>query len=189
MSLLRRQGAVFDLSIEGADSLVRPLLTEAGGHRFQRIPPTERRGRVQSSSTTVSVFEILSEQEFKLLDRDIKIFTTTAGGPGGQHQNKTQSAVVMRHLPTGIEASSSERCQHQNKRIARAVLEARVAAMLSRQHSDDQNAKRRAQAGLGERADKIRTYREQDDTACDHRSNAKTRYSEIKKGRLERLFQ
>ncbi len=123
----RRPGAVFELYLDGREDLIRPLLFEAGGHRFQRVPPTERRGRVQTSTITVSAFEILPEQQYKLRDQDIKIFTTTAGGPGGQHQNKTQSAVVMRHIPTGIEASSSERCQHQNKRIARAVLEARVA--------------------------------------------------------------
>lgn len=74
---------------------MRPLLSEAGGHRYRCVPPTERRGRVQTSTVTVSAIEALAEQSHCLQDRDIKIFTTTDGGPGGQHQNKTQSAVIM----------------------------------------------------------------------------------------------
>jgi peptide chain release factor 1 len=123
-----------------------------------------------------------------LRDQDIKTFTTTAGGPGGQHQNKTQSAVVMRHLPTGIEASSSERCQHQNKRIARAVLEGRVASLLSKQHQDNQTNNRRAQIGTGEDATKIRTYREKDDLVLDGRNGKKARLSDVIKGNLEKIL-
>lgn len=157
------------------------MLSEAGGHRYQRIPPTERKGRVQTSTVTVSAIEVLAEESYCLQERDIKVFTTTAGGPGGQHQNKTMSAVVLRHIPTGIEASSSERCQHQNKRIARAVLESRVADRYRQADLDGKNSSRKAQIGSGERGDKIRTYRQQDDTVIDHRSGRKTRFSRFAK--------
>lgn len=173
--------------MEGEEGAVRPLLTEAGGHRWQRVPPTERKGRVQTSTVTVSVVELLLGQQFTLRDQDIKVFTTTAGGPGGQHQNKTRSAVVMRHLPTGIEASASARCQHQNRRQARAVLESRVAELMTRRQSESENARRREQLGTGERGDKIRTYREQDDQVVDHRTGAKCRLSDVRKGQIERL--
>lgn len=85
---------------------------------------------------------------------------------------------------TGIEASSSERCQHQNKRIARAVLEARVAERYRQAILDGKNSSRKAQIGSGERGDKIRTYRQQDDTVIDHRSGHKTRYAKFSKGIL-----
>lgn len=181
----RRLGAVFDLVLDGEDELVRPLLQEGGGHRWQRVPPTERKGRVQTSTVTVSVLEVVAESLYRLRDQDIKIFTTTAGGPGGQHQNKTQSAVIMRHLPTGIEASASERCQHQNRRIARAILESRVAENMAGAARDAVNTERRSQVGSGERGDKIRTYRQQDDVAADHRSGRKVRLSDVMKGRIE----
>ena len=94
-----RPGAVFELHLDGPEELTRPLLLEAGGHRFQRIPPTERRGRVQTSTITVSAFELFPEQQYKLLDRDIKIFATTAGGPGGQHQRPSPQSLCGTSRP------------------------------------------------------------------------------------------
>ena len=149
------------------------------------MPPTERKGRVHTSTVTVSALEVMPESRYRLRDQDIKVFTTTAGGPGGQHQNKTQSAVVMRHLPTGIEASASERCQHQNRRVARAILESRVAESMASTARSARDAERRSQVGSGERGDKIRTYRQQDDVATDHRTGRKARLSDVMKGRIE----
>ncbi len=115
--------------------------------------------------------------------------TKKASGPGGQHVNKTESCVVIRHLPTGIEAQSATRSQHDNKRLAREVLEARVAAYLSDRSKADRDASRRQMVGSGMRGDKIRTYRQQDDSVSDHRSGRKARFSQILAGKLEVLFE
>lgn len=131
--------------------------------------------------------EIKPETCFQLRDQDIRIITTTAGGPGGQHQNKTQSAVIMKHLPTGIEAQATDRCQHQNKRTARATLEARVAAHMAEGLASDRNLDRKNKVGSGQRADKIRTYRQQDDLVADHRTGVKCRLSVVVKGGLSKL--
>lgn len=186
-SMSKGTGAVFDLLLDGDESVIRILLNESGGHRYQRVPPTERRGRVHTSTVTVSVLEILPETRQALIDRDIQVFTTKDTGAGGQHRNKTESCVIMRHIPTGIEVKASARCQHQNRRTARALLESRVAALQDACRSGELNATRRMQVGSGMRADKIRTYRQQDDTVTDHRTGRKARYSDVAKGKLELL--
>lgn len=181
-----KSGATFDLLIEG-DGALAPLLSEAGGHRWQRVPPTERRGRVHTSTVTVAVFECAPEAEWKILERDIEVFTTKDTGPGGQHRNKTESCVIMRHKPTGIEAKASSRSQHQNRKDARAILEARVRAHADNRAALDLALARRQQVGSGMRGDKIRTYREQDDQAADHRTGRKARLSRVRQGQLELL--
>ena len=110
------------------ESLVRPLLSESGGHRrWQRVPPTERHGRVHTSTTTVATFEHIAPAEFRLKDAEIDVRTARGSGPGGQHRNKTDSCVVMTHKPTGIQVRiDSERSQHENRRIARTILDGRV---------------------------------------------------------------
>ena len=84
---------------------------ESGGHRLQRVPPTERKGRVHTSTVTVVALPIPEEREWILPEKDIVIFTMKSSGPGGQHVNKTNSCVVIRHLPTGIEAKADSRSQ------------------------------------------------------------------------------
>ncbi len=93
----------------------------------------------------------------------------------------------MTHRPTGLQAKSAERCQHQNRRLARAVLEARVRDFLAEQIFDARDAERRQQAGSGQRGDKVRTYREQDDVVTDQRSGKRARLQEVRAGALERL--
>ena len=189
-----RTRTAFEVLIEGPDDLLRPLLLESGGHRWQRVPPTERRGRVHTSTVTVAAFEI--QDEFRsdgsrgwiLNERDIQTFTTKDSGPGGQHRNKTESCVVMRHLPTGIEAKAASKSQHQNRRLARQTLEARVAAYSAASLKNGKDIERRAKVGSGQRADKIRTYREQDDQVTDHRSGARARLKDIRRGDLKRLL-
>lgn len=180
-----RTGDTFDLLVEGDG--IELLLNEAGGHRWQRIPPTERRGRVHTSTVTVAVFEIVPEKQWALKDADIEIFTTRDSGPGGQHRNTTDSCVVMRHRPTGIEAKAAAKSQHQNRKTARSMLEARVRAVMDERMSRDRADDRRRQVGSGMRADKIRTYRQQDDQATDHRTGRKVRLSKIRAGSLEDL--
>lgn len=173
--------------MSGDDSLVKPLLEEAGGHRWQRIPPTERKGRVHTSTVTVAVIEVIAKEKFKLLDREIRIETTRDTGPGGQHRNKTDSCVVMTHLPTGIKAKAATRSQHDNRRTARAVLESRVAAHYNQIKYGALSKLRKDQVGSGMRGDKIRTYRERDDVATDHRNEKKVKLSFILRGELERF--
>lgn len=173
--------------MSGTDVAVRRLLKESGGHRWQRIPPTERSGRVHTSTVTVAVFEAKEPHQFVLKDGDIYMFTTMDSGPGGQHRNKTESCVVMRHKPTGIEAKSATKSQHRNKQIAREMLEGRVAAHFAAQTQSAESQKRKAMVGTGMRGDKVRTYRTRDDQVTDHRTNKKARLQDVLAGRLDKL--
>ena len=123
-----------------------------------------------------------------LQDADLEIDTMRGSGAGGQHRNRTESAVRIRHRPTGLEARiCTERSQHRNKAIARAVLEALVAA-FHRSGADVARAcERRALAGTGCRADKIRTYRQRDDLVTDHRSGRRAALSQVLAGDLQSL--
>ena len=136
---------------------------------------------------TVAVFEIQPEGKWVLKDDDIQTFTTKDSGPGGQHRNKTESCVIQRHLPTGIEAKASAKSQHQNRKTARAMLEARVRAVMDERTSSARATDRKGQVGSGMRGDKIRTYRQQDDQVTDHRTGRKVRLTKIRDGQLEAL--
>lgn len=173
--------------MEGSELSARRLLREAGGHRWQRIPPTERRGRVHTSTVTVAIFELRPRSEFKLRDSDIEIRTTMDSGPGGQHRNKTESCVVMVHRPTGIAAKSAAKSQHRNRVTAREILEARVAALAAKNAASTEASNRRSQVGSGMRGDKSRTYRVRDEIVTDHRGGKKARLADILEGRLELL--
>jgi len=178
---------VFDLIIEGDKSVVSLLLNESGGHRWQRIPPTERRGRVHTSTVTVAAFEIKEQSKWSLKESDITIFTTKDSGPGGQHRNKTESCVVMRHEPTGIESKAAEKSQTQNRKTARELLEHRVEVFMANKAKMASDATRKEKVGSGMRGDKIRTYREQDDIVTDHRNSKKANLQRILRGDLELL--
>lgn len=176
------------MTVDGPEQLVKPLLSETGGHRWQRVPPTERNGRVHTSTVTVVALQIPEKSDWSLIDRDIEVFTKRSSGAGGQHVNKTESCVVMRHLPTGIEAKSALKCQHQNRREARAMLEARVRALQAKKTYEELSDKRR-EKGSGMRGDKIRTYREKDDIVIDHRTDKKYRLKDIRSGKLKALLE
>lgn len=128
------------------------------------------------------------EQEWKLNTSEILIFTTKDSGPGGQHRNKTESCVIMRHVPTGIEAKASARCQHKNRRTARELLEIRVKSFYEQQKYQTINKQRSEDRGSGMRGDKVRTYRERDDVVTDHRTDAKMRLKDVRTGKLEPLW-
>ena len=166
---------------------MRPLLSESGGHRWQRCPPTERRGRVHTSTVTVAVLPSVAQKEWRIADRDVEVRTTRGSGPGGQNRNKVESTVVCRHLPTGITVRIDTRDQHRNRLIAREILETRVAAHYRGIVLRDANDKRRSLLGSGERGDKVRTYREMDGIVSDHRSGKKAPLMRIKEGRLDML--
>lgn len=146
---------------------------EAGGHRYQRVPPNEKRGRRQSSTVTVAVLPVAAQSAIVIRPQDITTETYKDSGPGGQHRNKTESAVRITHKPTGIQACAATKSQHRNRALAMALLQARLVEHTQRATVDHQNNQRRAQMGSGERADKIRTLAEQRGRVENHR-NGKT---------------
>lgn len=151
------------------DGAERAFADEAGGHRWQRVPPTERRGRVHTSTITVAVLPEPSEAELVLGPGDLRWRFTRGSGAGGQHRNKTESAVDLVHLPTGISVHcESERSQHDNKRLALGRLRATLLAAEREQNAAHRDATRRAQVGKGMRGDKRRTVRCQEGSVIDH---------------------
>ncbi len=158
---------------------------ETGGHRWQRIPPTEKRGRVHTSTITVAVLPVPSEVELTLDDRDLHWSTCRAGGSGGQNVNKRDTAVQLTHLPTGLMVRcEGERSQLQNKETARTLLRARLLQAAQAADDERRNAMRKSQLGSGQRGDKIRTVRAQDDTVTDHRSERRGSLTQYLRGDL-----
>lgn len=148
---------------------------ESGGHRWQRVPPTEKRGRVQTSTITVAVLDMVNDYDHhhELNMHEVDIATTRGSGPGGQHRNKTESCVVVTHKPTGIIIRIDSKSQHQNKALALKILKSKLAEIKQIQKQAQANLSRKEQVGSGMRGDKIRTYREKDDIVIDHRSDQK----------------
>ncbi|MEZ0231012.1 MAG: peptide chain release factor-like protein [Planctomycetota bacterium] len=161
---------------------------EAGGHRWQRVPPTEKRGRVHSSTVTVAVLREPSAHELVLDARDLRIETVRGTGPGGQHKNKTESAVRITHIPTGTTASADSRSQHQNRELALAVLRARLLEQRAVAEISSRNEQRRQQVGSGQRADKIRTVSEQNGVVTNHQNGKRLDLKTYKRGFVEQLY-
>ena len=156
---------------------------EAGGHRFQRVPPTEKRGRVQSSTITVAVLDELAYSDPAIRDEDLEWSTCRASGNGGQHLQKTDSAVQLLHLPTGIQVrSEGERSQRQNRMAALEAIRAQLARIQRDAVTAERASARRGQIGSGMRGDKRRTIRVQDDTVTDHLTGRVWRYRDYVRG-------
>ena len=146
------------------------LKFESGSHRVQRVPKTETQGRVHTSTATVLVMPEAEEVDVEINPGDLRIDTYRASGAGGQHINKTDSAVRITHLPTGIVASSQDgRTQLDNKDKAMRALRARVYEMVQREQEEALGSERRSKIGSGDRSEKIRTYNYPQNRVTDHR--------------------
>jgi len=148
------------------------LKFEAGTHRVQRVPETEKQGRVHTSTATVVVLPEAEEVDIEIKAQDIRIDTFCSSGPGGQSVNTTYSAIRVLHLPTGIIVScQDQKSQHQNKEKALQVLRSRLLAKEEEERRQKESDTRQIQVGGGDRSDKSRTYNVPQDRVTDHRIN------------------
>jgi peptide chain release factor 1 len=159
------------LEIQG-DEVYGHLKFESGAHRVQRVPKTESQGRVHTSAATVAIIPVWEDEEININRADLKIDTFRASGAGGQHVNKTESAIRITHLPTGIVSESQDgRSQHQNKEIAMQKLYQRILDQQTAAKQSELAAQRRSLVGSGDRSEKIRTYNYPQNRCTDHRIN------------------
>ncbi len=152
------------------DKVYSKLKYENGAHRVQRVPVTESQGRVHTSTATVAVMPEYEQVDIDLDPKDIRVDVYRSSGAGGQHINKTSSAVRMTHLPTGIVvAMQDQRSQQQNREKAMQILKSRVYDYYESQNRDQYDAKRKDAVGTGDRSERIRTYNYPQNRVTDHR--------------------
>ena len=160
------------LAIEGED-VYKFLKFETGAHRVQRVPKTEASGRIHTSIATVAVLPQADDVEIEVNPQDVRIDTYSAGGPGGQHVNKTQSAVRLTHVPTGIVVQcQDQRSQTRNRELAWKALKTKLYEHFEELKARERRDLRRTQVGSGDRSDKIRTYNFPDSRITDTRLGA-----------------
>ncbi len=174
------------------DNVYANLKFESGAHRVQRVPETESQGRIHTSACTVAIMPEPDElEEIDINKADLRVDTFRASGAGGQHVNKTDSAIRLTHLPTGIVVEcQDERSQHKNRAKAMALLQAKLITEQTEQHAKDQAETRRDLVGSGDRSERIRTYNYPQGRVTDHRINLTLyKLEDILQGDLGQIIQ
>ena len=180
--------AIVSMQGKGAFGMLK---YESGVHRVQRVPKTETSGRVHTSAATVAVMPEAEDVDIEILDTDLKIDTYRASGAGGQHVNKTESAIRITHIPTGlVVACQDESSQHKNRAAALKVLKSRMLAAEQEKVAAERAAERRSLVSTGDRSAKIRTYNFSQGRVTDHRINFTTyRLNEILDGDITEIIE
>lgn len=175
-------------SIAGEDAY-RELQFESGGHRVQRVPETEAQGRIHTSAATVAVLAEPEEVEVVIRPEDVEMEATRSSGPGGQHVNKTSSAVRLTHLPSGMVVfCQEERSQHKNRAKAMRLLRSRLFEQMQREQRAERDQLRRSLIGSGDRSERIRTYNFPQNRCTDHRIGQSFNLEPIMAGDLRKLI-
>jgi len=176
-------------SVTGEDAW-RLLRFESGGHRVQRVPETETQGRIHTSAATVAVLPEPEEGEGDIPAKDLRIDTMRASGPGGQHVNKTSSAVRITHEPTGLVVTcQDEKSQHKNRAKAMRVLRSRLFDRDRREKAEARAEQRRSLIGTGDRNERIRTYNFPQNRVTDHRLKENFNLAQVLSGKLDPLLE
>lgn len=173
------------IEIEGTD--LSGLYNECGGHRIQRIPPTERKGRVHTSTVTVAVIDS-AKLTVTLREQDLRIEWYSGTGAGGQHRNKHQNSCRITHIPTGIVATAQCRSRENSMDQAMTNIHEKIDIITKIQYNNSIATHRREQVGSGMRGDKIRTYRFQDDRVQDHITNKVSSTKKVLQGNFDLLW-
>lgn len=175
---------VFEISGSGAYQLFK---NEAGVHRVQRVPKTEKGGRVHTSTVSVAVLKRAGEKDIQINPNDLKIEFFRSSGPGGQNVNKRETAVRIIHIPTGtVVTAQTERGQDANKQYAMSILRSKVLEEIENKTAQKNQTERRGQIGSAQRSEKIRTYNFPQDRITDHRLNKKwSQIDKILEGNME----
>lgn len=177
-----------EISIEVIGESLLELNNERGGHRIQRVPPTERKGRVHTSTVTVAVIDPLTIQEVVFNARDFKVEWYSGTGNGGQNKNKVQACCRLIHIKTGIIQTAQTRSRENSFKLAKQQM----LFLLTEKAKETQHAKeskdRKSQIGSGMRGDKIRTYRFQDNSVKDHRTEKSARADIVLNGNFDLLW-
>ena len=164
-------GGYKEVSIEiKGQNVFRELRFETGVHRIQRVPETEKSGRVHTSTATVAILPIRKETKVEINPADLEIETSRSGGAGGQNVNKVETAVRIIHKPSGIDVrSTAQRSQLKNREMAMSILTAKLEALKEEEEAKKYASERKSQIGTGDRSEKIRTYNILQDRVTDHR--------------------
>ena len=174
------------IEVEGVD--LSGLDNEPGGHRIQRVPPTERKGRVHTSTVTVAVIDRIQKLDLTIPQHELKVEWYSGTGAGGQYRNKHQNSCRITHIPTGIVAKSECRSRTNSYNEATENIHRVVSEMKQQQYNSTVASDRKQQVGSGMRGDKIRTYRFQDDVVKDHLTNKSANVKKVLAGNFDLLW-